>query len=120
MQFKSYKGDLFDLGQAEEFIYLLSRCESFPVLLQGLLYKTEFSTKFHVLQQSFKSLIDGCHEVLKQNYLKDFLHVMLQAGNFLNNVSIGIKNFLFLTFDNFNITIVKNCKQLFLFIIEKT
>ena len=74
-------------------MYRLSQCDSFPVLLHGLLYKTEFSTKFHLLQKKFKALIDGCHEVLNLNYLKDFLHVMLQAGNFLNTVSTSNVSF---------------------------
>ena len=85
-QLKFYQGDIFDLGKAEDFIIRIAQLPSFPLLLEGLAFKVMFTKSSHNILSSFKLLIDVSHDILGSSGLKAFLHIILQAGNFLNSV----------------------------------
>ena len=93
-QLKQYSGARFDLGQAEQFILMLADIPDYRTLLNALAFKTEFKAKFEKLRSAFQAMIHASKNVLHHPGLKDFLGVVLEAGNFLNSVSIIIDQYL--------------------------
>ncbi len=87
-QLRRYRGERFDLGQGEQFLLMLSDMPDYRAMFDGLVFKGEFRSKFHKLQAAFGAMIKASRDVLHHPGLRDFLKLVLDTGNFLNNVSV--------------------------------
>lgn len=82
-----YDGKREDFGLAEQFLLLLHKIPDYRLLLQGHLLKAEFSSCLCKLKNSLAAMVDSCKVILENPELKEFLQLILNAGNFLNHVS---------------------------------
>lgn len=85
---RSFDGDASKLGNAEKFFALLIALPSYKMRIEGLLLKSEFQSRFDVIQPEIEVIIAVCKDLLSDHTLKEFLRVVLQVGNFMNNVSV--------------------------------
>ncbi|KAL5011364.1 hypothetical protein ScPMuIL_009915 [Solemya velum] len=81
----SYDGKREDFGLAEQFLLLLHGIPDYRLLLQGHLLKAEFSSCLCKLKNSLAAMVDSCKVILENPELKEFLQLILTAGNFLNH-----------------------------------
>ena len=82
-----YSGDRILLAPGEQFLLALSDLPDYKVLLEGLLFKAESRRKFQSLKVAFTAIIKSSQEVLHNQGLRQFLKLVLTAGNFINTVS---------------------------------
>ncbi|GAB1601651.1 inverted formin-2-like isoform X1 [Argonauta hians] len=84
---RSYKGDRLLLHPTEQFLIELSDVKEFRLKLKGHFLQSEFLIKFVTLRTDIRSMIDASKLVLEDAGLRDFLHLILGAGNYLNQDS---------------------------------
>ena len=100
-QLRGYKGERYDLGQAEQFLLLLTDLPDYRTLLTGLLFKVEFGPRYQKLKNAFSAMTKAARDILHHQGLKDFLFLLLDSGNYLNQVreQFNINGFEFLKVD---------------------
>lgn len=86
---KQYNGSLLDIGMAEQFLLHLMDIPDYHTLLLGHLTRLQFSGNITWLQRALKAMVAACKFLLETEQLRDFLHLVLRVGNFLNYVSIS-------------------------------
>ncbi|XP_052828524.1 inverted formin-2 [Octopus bimaculoides] len=84
---RSYQGERLLLHPTEQFLVELSDVNDFHLILRGHFLQSEFLIKFVKLRTSIRSMVDACKTVLEDAGLRDFLHLILGAGNYLNQES---------------------------------
>ncbi|XP_022257866.1 FH2 domain-containing protein 1-like isoform X2 [Limulus polyphemus] len=87
MTVKSYTGDKEKLGSAEQFFLQLSEVKNFTVMVDGMLLMEEFQPNVGILQLQVDHYLQTCDSLLDNKSLKQFLHLVLVTGNFLNSGS---------------------------------
>ena len=85
-QLKQYPGNLFDLAPAEQFLLQLSDIPDYRCIISGLVFRVDYFPKYIKLKAAFDAMAIACGEVLRNRHLRAFLHMILDAGNFLNTV----------------------------------
>ena len=75
------------LAPAEQFLASMSKHTDYMTLLYGLKFKVTFQAEFPKLKTAFEAVTLSSKDILHHHGLRDFLRVMLDAGNFLNAVS---------------------------------
>ncbi|XP_076340531.1 inverted formin-2-like isoform X2 [Tachypleus tridentatus] len=87
MTVKAYTGDREKLGSAEQFFLQLSEVKNFTVMVDGMLLMEEFQPSVGTLQLQVDQYLQTCDSLLHNKPLKQFLHLVLVTGNFLNSGS---------------------------------
>ena len=87
-QLRSYKGPRYDLAPAEQFLLALSDFPEYHLLLEGLHFKAELSAALPRLSMLLRATVTATRNIMHHVGLRDFLKVVLDAGNFLNTVSL--------------------------------
>lgn len=84
---KQYNGNLLDIGMAEQFLLHLMDISDYQTLVLGHLTRMEFSTNTTRLLGALKAMVAACTFILGSQDLHDLLQLVIQVGNFLNQVS---------------------------------
>ena len=79
--------DLAISKKAEYFIKKLIDISYFRLRIDAMIYLEEFSEVYSNLQQKFDIYFQASNQILTNDSLKNFIRLVLLAGNFLNNVS---------------------------------
>ncbi|KAL3880229.1 hypothetical protein ACJMK2_032478 [Sinanodonta woodiana] len=79
-----YQGHRLKLGMAEQFILLLGDIPDYPILIEGHLTRAEFKSTISKFQASLVSMTEASKLIINSTELRNFLQLILSAGNFLN------------------------------------
>ena len=85
-QLRCYEGERFDLAPAEQFLLALSDTPDYRLLLDGLLLRTQLAASLPRLSSLLRAMITASRDLMHHPGLRDFVKVLLDAGNFLNSV----------------------------------
>ncbi|XP_033743492.1 inverted formin-2-like [Pecten maximus] len=80
-----FDGQRHDLGMPEQFVLLLADIPDYEILIQGHLTKAEYTSSLQKLKSSLNVMIMMCKKIMQNGDLKEFMHFVLQIGNFLNH-----------------------------------
>ncbi|XP_041841090.1 FH2 domain-containing protein 1-like [Melanotaenia boesemani] len=81
----SYTGDISKLQLADSFVLLLIQVPSYSVRIEAMLLKKEFSGSYEAIKQNIKLFRSATKELMCCEELHAVLHLVLQAGNILND-----------------------------------
>eukprot|EP01096_Ripella_sp_DP13-Kostka_P013863 TRINITY_DN6107_c0_g1_i1.p1 TRINITY_DN6107_c0_g1~~TRINITY_DN6107_c0_g1_i1.p1 ORF type:complete len:508 (+),score=280.38 TRINITY_DN6107_c0_g1_i1:1-1524(+) len=81
---EAYKGDISELGKAEQFLIQILKVPRVTERLKLLLFKQTFPDRIADLISNLSVLKDACDTVVRSDNLKKVLEVVLAVGNFLN------------------------------------
>ena len=84
---QNYEGRRLNLGMPEQFVLLLADIPNFEILIQGHLTKVEYSSTLQKLKSSLDIMVTMCNKIIENESLREFMQLLLCAGNFLNYVS---------------------------------
>ncbi|XP_069129228.1 inverted formin-2-like [Argopecten irradians] len=82
---RCFGGQRQDLGMPEQFVLLLTDIPDYEILIQGHLTKAEYTSGLQKLKSSLNVMIMMCKKIMENGDLKDFMHFVLEIGNFLNH-----------------------------------
>ena len=89
-QLLRYPGSVYTLAPAEQFLVLLAReCLGYRTLVEGLLLRAEYRALYTGIKASGEASVRAARDVLHHHGFRDFLRVLLRAGNHLNQVFKG-------------------------------
>ena len=92
-----YDGDREKLGNAEKFFLKLLELPAYRFRLEVMLAKAELPTQLSAIRPHITLVNSLCRRLYDNASLKKFLRLVLQAGNFINQVSVvwcGVVRFL--------------------------
>lgn len=84
-QVAAYKGDLKDLGQAEQYMKVMAGFKSAPKRLRCMIYKQVFKSRVLECNTKLKAIGDACDDLRMCHRLKKVLKTILRVGNQLND-----------------------------------
>ncbi|KAK3099925.1 hypothetical protein FSP39_011867 [Pinctada imbricata] len=82
---QTYRGRRLTLGTTEQFILLLADIPDYMVQLQAYIVKVEAAKTMKNVRMTLDSMVTICKVILESPGIKQFLHFVLGAGNFLNH-----------------------------------
>jgi len=82
---KAYKGDITELGKAEQYMYAMMGLPGAAKRMQCLVYKHSFKTRVFDLKETMSKLEGACDDVRTSAKFKKVLKTILKVGNALND-----------------------------------
>ncbi|XP_051518303.1 FH2 domain-containing protein 1 isoform X2 [Myxocyprinus asiaticus] len=82
---KMFNGDPKHLTEADAFIYQLIHVPRYEVRIEALLLKEEFNPSFTSMKHDINIILAAIKELLNCEELHSVLHLVLQAGNIMND-----------------------------------
>ncbi|GLH06322.1 Formin-like protein [Gryllus bimaculatus] len=133
---KSFAGDHTRLGLAEKFYDLLAGVTAYELRVDSMLLKEELESRLGEVQPQLEAIVKACDDIKTNESLKEFLLLVLQLGNYLNQGSyagnaVGFKlnalpkllemraNAQHITFLHYVVDVATNCHKNALVFIEE-
>ncbi|CAH1777734.1 unnamed protein product [Owenia fusiformis] len=87
MSLKQFKGDTTKLNLSERFLLELAETPDYNLLIDGSVFKLQYPIRLNKLNRSFNAIIEASQDIMTNGNLKQFIKLVQEAGNKLNEKS---------------------------------
>lgn len=89
------ESEMQNMPEGEQFIATLSKIKHLPIRLEAIQLWLSWSDQFSELKSGVTTIAEACEEIIKSHGLKNFINLVLLAGNFMGRVKNSGATFAF-------------------------
>ncbi|CAK5094619.1 unnamed protein product [Meloidogyne enterolobii] len=89
------EAEMQNMPEGEQFIATLSKIKHLPIRLEAIQLWLSWSDQFSELKCGVTTIAEACEEIIKSHGLKNFINLVLLAGNFMGRVKSSGAAFAF-------------------------
>nr|CAD2140994.1 unnamed protein product [Meloidogyne enterolobii] len=89
------EAEMQNMPEGEQFIATLSKIKHLPIRLEAIQLWLSWSDQFSELKSGVTTISEACEEIIKSHGLKNFINLVLLAGNFMGRVKSSGATFAF-------------------------